>query len=69
MSEKTEPVIKQAREKVDALMAGHGHAEFGQGYRYWFWNLAATLTLKKLIDSRSILRRGNGKFEYDFIVK
>ena len=69
MAVKTGKVIESAREKVDALIAEQGQSAYERGYRYWFWNVAASLTLRKLTDSGALVRQGNGKFEFDLIEK
>jgi len=43
----------------------YGHKKLLYGERYWFWNLTATRTLKKLVDSGVITRRGNGQFMFN----
>ena len=45
----------------------YGHKKLLYGERYWFWNLTATRTLKKLVDRGVITRRGNGQFKFDGI--
>jgi hypothetical protein len=48
------------------LAKQHGHSEGTSiGYRYWFWNLTATRTLRKLIDQGTLSRRGNGIFKFE----
>jgi hypothetical protein len=47
----------------------YGHKKLLYGERYWFWNLTATRTLKKLVDSGVITRRGNGQFKFDGILQ
>jgi len=50
------------------LAKKHGHSEGTSiGYRYWFWNLTATRTLRKLIDRDVVARRGNGFFKFEYL--
>ncbi len=42
----------------------YGHKKLLYGERYWFWNLTATRTLKKLVDSGVVTRRGNGQYKF-----
>jgi hypothetical protein len=43
----------------------YGHKKLLYGERYWFWNLTATRTLKKLVDKGVIIRRGKGQFTFN----
>ncbi len=47
------------------LASKYGHRKLLYGHRYWFWNLTATLTIKKLLATGVITRRGSGQYRFD----
>ena len=42
-----------------------GHFKLVYGHRYWFWNLVATRTIRKLSEAGVIARTGNGQYRFD----
>ena len=62
---KTETLLAGSRSRLAAIARRHGHETVTRGYRYWFWNLVATRTLRKLVDEGVVTRRGNGFYKMD----
>ena len=64
-----EPLIKDARKSLANVASKYGREELTNGYRYWFWNLVATATLKQLEAENVVTKRGNGNFRFDSLNK
>ena len=56
-------LLGPALTELGALAARHGQSAVTGGHRYWFWNLIATRTLARLIETGSLTREGNGQFK------
>ncbi|UCC44698.1 MAG: hypothetical protein JSU65_01855 [Candidatus Zixiibacteriota bacterium] len=63
LSEGTEVVFEDIRERLTAISTEYGHEEVTTAERYWFWNLFATRTLRNLVEDGVLKRRGNGQFK------
>ena len=61
----TDPVLKDAFEKLSAIGKQHSKTSLQLGQRYWFWNLVATRTVEILTANGTITRRGNGQIRLD----
>ncbi len=60
-------LVEETYYRLNDIATKHGHEKLSYGERYWFWNLAATHTLKKLVDRGVVTRHGNGQFKFDSI--
>jgi len=61
----TGSLLEKARSGLKDVAVTYGHKEQTYGELYWFWNLTASRTLKKLVDKGVVVRRGNGQFKFD----
>ncbi len=57
-----EEVLRATGMEFRQLNSDHGHTGLAGGTRYWFWNLAATRTLAKLVEAGTLTRSGNGQY-------
>ena len=57
-------LLTEAYYRMRDVAVKHGHKRLLYGQRYWFWNLTATRTLRKLVESGVLTRRGNGQFRF-----
>lgn len=55
-------LLLPAVDKLEEIDASFGHARLTRGVRFWFWNLAATRTVDKLLEQGVLTRMGNGQF-------
>ena len=60
----TDEIIKQMLESLKEVAADYEREKISAGYRYWFWNLTATLTLDRLIEKETIKFRGNPYYNF-----
>jgi hypothetical protein len=60
-------IVTSAYKDLKEIATRHGHEKVSFGHRYWFWNLAATRVVDKLIEGKVIERRGNGQFRFDLL--
>ena len=60
-----EPFLADTYKQLFEIADRYGHYKLVFGHRYWFWNLAATRTMKKLTDNGIIARSGNGQYRFD----
>ncbi len=66
----TTPLLENARKALDKIAKKFGHDQgTTRAYRYWFWNLVASATLKNLEAANIVTKRGNGNFRFDSIRK
>ncbi|HWR84302.1 MAG TPA: hypothetical protein VN285_13470 [Candidatus Deferrimicrobium sp.] len=65
LADGTKGQLEKAKTRLDKIATQYGHSEFIRAYRYWFWNLTATRTLKILVDKGVLVRRGNGLYKFD----
>ena len=49
-------------DKLASIDKKYGHETLGRGVKFWFWNLAATRTVDKLVAEGVLTRQGNGQF-------
>ena len=59
------PFLADTYKNLFEIADRYGHFKLSFGHRYWFWNLAATRTIKKMTDSGVIARMGNGQYRFD----
>lgn len=64
LSDGTAAYLVRTDSSFNALMAQHGTTTPSPSDRYWFWNLVATKTLKKLDKDKVIPHQGNGFFRF-----
>lgn len=69
LSKHTQALLASTYEEIKANAIAFGHPKCDFAYRYWFWNLTATLTLNKLVDEYGVERRGEGHFRYDTMTR
>lgn len=55
-------ILQPAVAKLGEIDQKYGHEKLRPGTRFWFWNLVATHTVNKLVDSGALAREGNGQF-------
>jgi len=55
-------ILLPALDRLAEIDQKYGHEKLSRGTKFWFWNLAATLTVDKLIKEGVITRMGNGQF-------
>jgi hypothetical protein len=55
-------VLRQTSADLETVAAEFGRKEVTRGYRYWFWNLTATLTLDMLTEREVIKSDGKTHF-------
>ncbi len=55
-------MLLPALDKLAEIDLKHGHKKLSRGVKLWFWNLAATLTVDKLVEEGVLTRQGNGQF-------
>lgn len=60
-----DPLIKDTYDKVTKLGLSYNREKLTRGYYFWFWNLVATNTANKLIETGVVPRMGNGQFKFD----
>lgn len=63
----SEQLLVSTYNQLKEIATKHGHDKVSFGHRYWFWNLAATQAVDKLIADKVIERRGNGQFSFDLM--
>jgi len=68
LSAGTDSFLADTYRRLEDVAAKYGHETLSYGERYWFWNLTATHTLKKLVNRGVITRRGKGQFKFDGII-
>jgi len=51
--------------RLKELAQSHGQEKASYGMRYWFWNLAASRTIVKLVQQGVIERRSDGQFKFE----
>ncbi len=59
----TESLLNDTYNSLFELAIRYDHPKVSFGYRYWFWNLTATRTLRTLVEQGVLTRRGNGQFQ------
>ncbi len=62
-----EPFTRDPQQLLDGLKkvaADYKREKISAGYRYWFWNLTATLTLDRMIEKEAIKFRGNPYYNF-----
>jgi len=64
LAEGADQLLADANSQLREVAVKHGHRELDRGERYWFWNLVASRTVKKLTDDGIITRRGNGQYAF-----
>ena len=55
-------VLLPALDSLTEIDKKYGHETLSRGVKFWFWNLAATRTVGKLIEDGVLTRQGNGQF-------
>jgi hypothetical protein len=63
----SEQLLVSTYNQLKEIALRHGHDKVSFGHRYWFWNLAATQAVDKLVADGLIERRGNGQFQFDLM--
>lgn len=58
----TDSLLVDVYRQLFDLTKKYNHGKVSFGYRYWFWNLTATRTTRKLIESGIVERSGNGQY-------
>ncbi|MFZ5980839.1 MAG: winged helix-turn-helix domain-containing protein [Candidatus Zixiibacteriota bacterium] len=58
-------LIKDTQAKLQKIVSGYGQEQFVASTRLWFWNLATTRALKKMVDAGTLIRRGNGLYRFE----
>lgn len=64
-SQQVQPLLRPLYMDVLKVAKENRHTGVSLGYRWYFWNLTATLAVDKLIENRVIARRGNGQFKME----
>jgi hypothetical protein len=55
-------ILDPAAKELEEIDHKHREGEFTPGVLYWFWNLTATRTVKKLVDADVIKRPARGQY-------
>ncbi len=64
-----DPLIKDTFGKVTKLGLSYNRDKLTRGYYFWFWNLVATNTTRKLIENGIVDKMGTGQFKIESIPK
>ena len=67
MSKGCGQILTSVRTEFERIENKHRSQESNHGSRFWFWNLLATRTMDKLLESGTVTRYGNG--QYKFVTK
>ncbi len=60
----TDEILEQSVDGLKKLAADYERQTISAGYRYWFWNLTATLTVDRMIEKGTISFRANPYFNF-----
>lgn len=68
LARQSDTIMAKTYYELKDLAKEYGHSGGTSiGYRYWFWNLTATRTIRKLIDQEVVARRGNGFYKFEYL--
>jgi hypothetical protein len=62
LDEGVDDILREIAWELRDLSNKHEMGEPLRGTLYWYWNLTATLTLDRLVESGALTRSGNGQF-------
>ncbi len=62
-------LLDKVKKQFNSITAKYQAGDSPASVRYWFWNMVASKTLKGLVDSGALTRRGNGQFKIEEQIK